>query len=151
MRVFNRLLVLVLGVALAVAGVLVVVEAIWAWAGSGPVGAFVGQWIATFRTTPWSAPIVIAISVAVAVVGLVLLLAELRPQRKRHAEFATASGDWVIAAPLDRSPPATALDRPGPRGRGQGAPGAAVTALAAQGQGPSRVVDETGPAELSAR
>ena len=60
------------------------------------MGAFVGQWIATFRTTPWSAPIVIAISVAVAVVGLVLLLAELRPQRKRHAEFATASGDWLL-------------------------------------------------------
>ena len=35
MRVFNRLFLLVLGVALAAAGVLVVIEAAWAWAGSG--------------------------------------------------------------------------------------------------------------------
>ena len=39
MRVFNRLFLLGLGVALAAGGVLVVVEAIWAWTGSGFVGA----------------------------------------------------------------------------------------------------------------
>jgi hypothetical protein len=96
MRVFNRLLLLVLGVGLAAGGVLVVVEAVWAWTGSGFVGAPVGQWLATFKTTPWSATIVVAISIAVAVVGLILLLAELRPQRKRHAVFATDNGDWLL-------------------------------------------------------
>jgi hypothetical protein len=96
MRVFNRLFLLVVGVALAMAGVLVVIEAAWAWAGAGFVGAPVNKWLATFETTPWSAPIVIAISVAVAVAGLVLVLAELRPQRKRHAVFATDSGDWLL-------------------------------------------------------
>jgi hypothetical protein len=96
MRVFNRLFLLVLGVALVAAGVLVVVEAVYAWTGSGPVGAFVPQWLATFKTTPWSAPIVIAISAAVAAAGLVLLLVEVRPQRKRLAVFATDSGDWLL-------------------------------------------------------
>ena len=96
MRVFNRLLLLVLGVALVAAGVLVVVEAVYAWTGSGPVGAFVPQWLATFKTTPWSAPIVIAISAAVAAAGLVLVLVEVRPQRKRLAVFATDSGDWLL-------------------------------------------------------
>ena len=38
----------------------------------------------------------IAISVAVAAVGLILVLAELRPQRKRHAVFATDTGDWLL-------------------------------------------------------
>ena len=38
MRVFNRLFLLVLGVALVAAGVLVVVEAVYAWTGSGPWG-----------------------------------------------------------------------------------------------------------------
>ena len=96
MRVFDRLSLLVLGVALAAAGVLVVIEAAWAWAGSGPVGAPVGKWLATFKTTPWSAPIVIAISVAVADAGLVLVVLEVRPQRKRHAVFATGSGEWLL-------------------------------------------------------
>ena len=72
------------------------VEAIWAWTGSGFVGAPVGQCLATFKATPWSATIVVAISVAVAAVGLILLLAELRPQRKRHAEFATGNGHWLL-------------------------------------------------------
>jgi hypothetical protein len=96
MRVFNRLFLLVVGVALALAGVLVVIEAVSAWAGSGFVGAPVGQWLSTFKATPWSAPIVIAISAAVAVAGFILLLAEVRPQRKRHAEFATSSGHWLL-------------------------------------------------------
>ena len=96
MRVFNRLFLLVLGVGLAAAGVVVVIEAVWAWTGSGFAGAFVPQWLATFKTTPWSAPIVIAISATVAAAGLVLLLVELRPQRKRHAVFATDRGDWLL-------------------------------------------------------
>jgi hypothetical protein len=96
MRVFNRLFLLVLGVALVAAGVLVVVEAVYAWTGAGSVGAFVPQWLATFTTTPWSAPIVIAVSAAVAAAGLVLVLAEVRPQRKRHAVFTTESGDWLL-------------------------------------------------------
>ena len=63
----------------------------------GSWGSRAGQWLATFKTTPWSAPIVIAISVAVAAAGLVLVLVEVRPQRKRHAVFATDSGDnWLL-------------------------------------------------------
>ena len=96
MRVFNRLFLLVLGLALVAAGVLVVIEAVYAWTGSGSVGAFVPQWLATFKTTPWSAPIVIAISAAVGAAGLVLVLVEVRPQRKRHAVFATDGGEWLL-------------------------------------------------------
>lgn len=96
MRVFNRLFLLVLGVGLAAAGVLVVVEAVYAWTGSGFVGVPGRQWLATFKTTPWSAPIVIGVSAAVAAAGLVLVLLEVRPQRKRHAAFATDNGDWLL-------------------------------------------------------
>jgi hypothetical protein len=96
MRVFNRLFALVLGVALAAVAVLVVIEAIWAWTNSQFVWIPGHQWLASFKSTPWSATIVIAVSVAVAAAGLILVLVEVRPQRKRHAEFVTATGDWFL-------------------------------------------------------
>ena len=151
MRVFNRLLVLVLGVALAAAGVLVVVEAIWAWTGSGFVGFSGRQWLVSFRTTPWSAPIVIAISVAVAVVGLVLVVVELRPQRKRHAVFASESGEWLL---LRRSTEGHLQRRltaqvPVDVVKVRLVPRSLRWRLKVKGAG--SVVHETGPAERSAR
>jgi hypothetical protein len=83
-------------VALAAAAVLVVIEAVWAWTGSGFVWVPGRRWLTSFKTTPWSATIVIAVSVAVAAAGLILVLVEVRPQRKRHAEFATDGGDWLL-------------------------------------------------------
>jgi hypothetical protein len=96
MRVFNRLLVLALGVALAAAGVLVILEAIWTWTNSGFVWIPGREWLNSFKTTSWSAPIVIAVSIAVAAAGFLLVLAEIRPRRKRHAPFSTGRGDWRL-------------------------------------------------------
>jgi hypothetical protein len=96
MRVFNRLMVLALGVAIAAAGVLVIFEAIWTWTNSGFVWIPGREWLNSFKTTPWSAPIVIAVSIAVAAAGFVLVVAELRPQRKRHAPFSTDQGNWLL-------------------------------------------------------
>ena len=96
MRVFNRVLVLALGVAIAAAGVLVILEAIWTWTNSGFVWIPGREWLHSFKTTAWSAPIVIAVSIAVAAVGFVLVVAEVRPQRKRHAPFSTDQGDWLL-------------------------------------------------------
>lgn len=96
MRVFNRLLALALGVAIVAAGVLVILEAVWTWTNSGFVWIPGREWLDSFKTTSWSASIVIAVSVAVAAAGLVLLLAEVRPQRKRHAPFSTDQGNWLL-------------------------------------------------------
>ena len=96
MRVFNRLLVLALGVVIAAAGVLVILEAVWTWTNSGFLWIPGREWLNSFKSTPWSDPTVIGISIAVAAVGLVLVVAELRPQRKRHAPFSTDQGDWLL-------------------------------------------------------
>jgi hypothetical protein len=96
MRVFNRLLGVALGVAVAAAGVLVILEAIWAWTNSGFLWIPGESWLNSFKTTSWSAPIVIAVSIAVAAAGFALVVAEVRPQRKRHAAFRTDQGNWLL-------------------------------------------------------
>jgi hypothetical protein len=96
MRVFNRAFAFVFGLALAGAGALVVIEAVWNWTNSGFEWLPGRHWLRTFETTPWSAPIVIGISAAVAGVGLALVLLEVRPHRKRHASFRTDDGDWLL-------------------------------------------------------
>ncbi len=96
MRVFNRLFALVLGVAVAAGGVLMIIEAIWTGTNSGFVWIPGNEWLTSFKTTSWSSTANIAISIAVAVVGLILLLAEIRPQRKRVAKYSTDSGNWLL-------------------------------------------------------
>ena len=96
MVIVNRLLALVLGAAILAGGLLVMLEAIWAWTGSGFVWIPEQQWLHAFKTTEWSKNLVIAISVGVALVGLILLLAELRPQRKRLAPFETDHDSWFL-------------------------------------------------------
>ena len=96
-RVFNRMLVFVIGAALFGAGALVVIEAVSTWTDSGFVWIPGEAWLHTFRTTPWSAPIVIGMSGAVGAVGLLLALGQLIPQRKRVAEYRTDSGiTWLL-------------------------------------------------------
>ena len=96
MTVINRLLTLVLGAVILAGGLLVMLEAIWAWTGSGFVWIPEQRWLRAFKTTEWSDNLVIAISIGVAVVGLVLLLAQLRPQRPRLARFETDHDTFVL-------------------------------------------------------
>jgi hypothetical protein len=96
MRLGNRLLALILGGAIAAAGLAVIVEAISAGIGSGFVWINGKSWVHSFETTAWSADVVVAMSIAVAVGGFGLLVAEFRPQRKRVVSYSTDHGTWLL-------------------------------------------------------
>ncbi len=95
-RLVNRLVALIIGAALAAGGVLVAIEAVWTWTGSGFVWIPGNQWLQSFKSTAWSSNLVIAVSVGVGVLGLVLLALELRPQRKRVVRYQTDQGTWLL-------------------------------------------------------
>lgn len=96
-RVFNRIMLFVIGAALLGGGVLVIIEAISTWTNSGFVWIPGDQWLHSFETTAWSAPIVIAVSGVVGGAGLLLALGELKPQRKRVADYQTDDGiTWLL-------------------------------------------------------
>lgn len=96
-RLFNRLVALIFGLALAAGGVLVIVEGIWTWTNSGFVWIPGDEWLLSFKTTPWSATEVIVISAMVAAFGLLLFLFEVRPQRKRVMAYRTdTGGEWLL-------------------------------------------------------
>jgi hypothetical protein len=96
-RVFNRLVLLIVGLGLTAGGLLVIIEAVWAWSGSGFVWIPGHHWLSSFETTAWSKPVVIGVSVTVAVVGAGLLVAQVVPQRGRVAPFRTdRAGEWQL-------------------------------------------------------
>lgn len=96
-RAVNRILVFVLGAALLAGGALVVIEGIWTWTNSGFVWIPGHEWLHSFKTTAWSAPIVIAISGAVGAVGLLLALVQIAPRRPRVAEYRTDDDvTWLL-------------------------------------------------------
>jgi hypothetical protein len=92
----NRLVALVVGAVLIAGGALVVVEAVWAWTGSGFVWIPGQAWLTSFKTTPWSYNVAIAISIGVAIVGFLLLVIEVRPRRNRVAHYQTDHGTWLL-------------------------------------------------------
>jgi hypothetical protein len=95
--VFNRMLLAVLGLVLVAGGLLVIIEAIWSWTGNGFVWIPGDSWLSSFKSTAWSDPATIAISVVVGALGLVLLIFEIIPRRPRLAPFATENtGDWML-------------------------------------------------------
>ncbi len=87
--VFNRALLVVLGLILVVGGALVIIEAIWAWTGNGFVWIPGDAWLSSFKHTAWSDAAAIAISVGVGVVGLILFVAEIIPRRPRVVPLRT--------------------------------------------------------------
>jgi hypothetical protein len=97
MSALNRLLSLLLGVALAVAGVIVVIEVILAAAGESFVLLPANRWLGWLKATSWSAASVMAILAAMTLVGLLLLLAELRPCRSRRIRAPMVGrGEWWL-------------------------------------------------------
>lgn len=98
MRAFNRVLGLLLGLALAGAGGFMALETILAATGEPFVVIPGGSWLATLRHTQWSATTVIVVMALIAAAGLLLLLAELhRPRRWRVRVAAPGgSGDWWL-------------------------------------------------------
>lgn len=97
MRLFNRLVVFALGVVLAAAGFIIAVEALWTGLGYRFLW-FPGQtWLHSLRASAWSDQIVMVGAAIAAVVGLILLVVELRPWPTRLARSSIQEHDtWLI-------------------------------------------------------
>ncbi len=97
MNVFNRLLALLLGLLLLLGGLLVAVLRLGllmpnhpalAWLTATPLGA----WLAQFAETQFPLAPTVAIALGVALIGLLLLWAELRPPRRETQVVLRADG-----------------------------------------------------------
>jgi hypothetical protein len=84
MRMLLRLLAPLIGLAMAAAGVLIVIEVVAGWARSDVSGGLVvpwHRWRAAIENVSWDEPLVPGIAIAVAVVGLLLVLVGLLARR----------------------------------------------------------------------
>lgn len=96
MRIFNRIAVFALGVALAALGFVAAVEAVWTGLGYRFIWFPGRAWLTTLRRTSWSTRSVLVGAAVAALVGLLLLVAELRPASRRLARFDTEGSDtWL--------------------------------------------------------
>lgn len=96
-RLVNRILAFVIGAAIAAAGLLVIIEGVATWTNSGFLWIPGKQWLSAFKTTQWSAPIVVGVSIGVAVAGFLLFVIEVRPQPKRVVPYRTDSdAEWLL-------------------------------------------------------
>jgi hypothetical protein len=86
-RPFNRIFVFAFGILLAVVGFIAAVEATWTGLGYHFLWFAGPDWRTTLRHTSWSTRSVLIGAAIAAAVGLVLLIAELRPAPKRLARF----------------------------------------------------------------
>ncbi|MBB5874220.1 hypothetical protein F4553_007654 [Allocatelliglobosispora scoriae] len=80
MRLVNRIASSVLGLALIGGGLLAAVEAVLAFAGRAPVLPL-RQWYARLVDTEYTDRWVLLIAIGIGLLGLVILIAQLRPQR----------------------------------------------------------------------
>lgn len=93
MRFVNRLLAALLALALAVAGVLLVVEVIAAGFNASPAIVHWHQWYQWARRTSWDTASVQIICIVIAAVGLLLLLVQLKPRKPRRLVIASEDTD----------------------------------------------------------
>jgi predicted NAD/FAD-dependent oxidoreductase len=97
MRLFNRLLVFALGIVFIALGFIAAVEAIWTGLGYQFLWFPGREWLRTLRTTPWSARSVLVGAAIVALIALMLLIAEIRPWRKRLVRTLSDQDDtWLL-------------------------------------------------------
>jgi hypothetical protein len=96
-RAFNRLLSLLLGLALVTGGLLVVVEVVTGLVRDQPWPLPVDQWADTLRRSRFSDTAAKTAFLVTAAVGLVLLVAEARPWPKRSLALAGDDGwSWWL-------------------------------------------------------
>lgn len=81
MRIVNRLLAFVVGLALAAAAVIAIVEIVVALSGRPPVLVARNRVASELGRLQWDDPRVVAVAVGMIVVGLLLLLVQLIPRR----------------------------------------------------------------------
>lgn len=98
MRVVNRVLSLLLGIILLGGGLLLVVEAVLAAAGQDSWLLPADDWYQFFTETTLGDQVVLIVALAVALLGLILLIAELRPwpPTRLPVHLETADGRWWI-------------------------------------------------------
>lgn len=98
MRVLNRLMGLILGLALFGAGGFMALETILAATGNRFVVIPGKNWLRVLRHTPWSANTVVVVLALVAAGGFVLAAAELRRWRRPRTPVTIpgAVGDWSL-------------------------------------------------------
>ncbi|MBA3524197.1 MAG: hypothetical protein H0T85_06530, partial [Geodermatophilaceae bacterium] len=100
MRTTDRILAVLFGLAGLVGGVLIVVEI--AYRGLGNTGYLLVPWNSLsgyLREKSWSAVAVITTGVVLAVLGLLLVLAELKPRRPGLLVLASVHPDVTAALP----------------------------------------------------
>lgn len=108
MRTVDRVLAVLLALVLVALGILIPVEVIRALSGVSGYLALPYPPVADFlRDNQWSSPAILAISAAVALLGLLLLLAEVT--RRRPGLFTVATDTDSVAAGLSRRSIARAL------------------------------------------
>lgn len=100
MRIIDRVLSAVLGLALLVGGLLVAIEIVLAGLDRPPWLLAHDRWTASASTTPWSDPDLRLLFAALIVVGALLLVAEVARRRPELLPLA-AQGPGVVTA-LDR-------------------------------------------------
>jgi hypothetical protein len=100
MRIANRLIALILAAAIIVVGVIFIVEIIAARSGAEPAIYNWHAWLRWGRTNTWKATSVELACAIVALVGLLLLLPQLR--RRRPTRLGVEAGDGATDAALTR-------------------------------------------------
>ena len=102
MRVLLRTLAPLLGLALAAAGVLLVVEVVGAWVRPAATGGLVvpwQDWQATLSEVDWTSPTVRIVAVCVGVLGLLLVLVAVLARRHDVALTSPAAAMTVATSP----------------------------------------------------
>ncbi|GAA4207639.1 hypothetical protein [Actinocatenispora rupis] len=107
MRVVNRLAGVLLGLVLLAGGLLVVVEGVLAATGRRPWPVDFATWYGPLTRTELRAPVVLACSIAVGVLGLLLFVTQVRrwaPPRLavRHGTGARPVSWWVYRRSVER-------------------------------------------------
>jgi hypothetical protein len=109
MALLNRLLMMLLGLALVVLGVLIVAEAVADAAGAGPLLVDPRPIGSTFRELSWGSPELLPVWVSLIAIGVVLLLLEAIPRTPAVLPL-PASGDGRHADVSRRSVAAVLTD-----------------------------------------
>ncbi|MEV0649065.1 DUF6286 domain-containing protein [Phytomonospora sp. NPDC050363] len=95
MRVTNRLVAILLALALMAGGLLVTVEGIMVAAGREPLLVPLNSWYDTLTSITFADRMVLAIAIAVGVLGLLVLVSQLRPWRPERLPVEGAEG-WFV-------------------------------------------------------
>jgi len=104
MRITNRILSALLGLVLIVVGVAVAVEVALIAAGRPPVVLPLDRWYQSLRSVSLNDSRFVAIAVAVGVVGLGLLIAELQPWPPQRVQTNASAGTplWISRRSVER-------------------------------------------------